>query len=210
MDEQNMPVGNPTTAAPVAPAAATQPVAKTEEVAKPVASAPTPTNVQQSATPKDANPTPTQPAPKMLSQEEVNKIVQTRIAEVRNNLYTKYGVKTDAEFEAFISKAKQYGEMETKYNEMNSKWQGYEQRRMMFMNNVSSQKFEDVLAYMKGKDIPLTEDNLKKEIASHPEWVRQSTAPVVQPVQVGKTGATEKPQISDKDRIRQLFPSLSK
>jgi hypothetical protein len=148
--------------------------------------------------------------PKQLSVEQVNQIVQRRINASKNSLYTKHGVKDEVEFNALIDRAKGYGDLQSKYNETIAKLQQLETRNLVSDMNVRKDRLDDVLAFMKGKELTVNAENLKQILTSHPEWLITEPEPAVQPAKVGNTGSTQAPKVSDKDTIRNLFPSLSR
>jgi hypothetical protein len=159
---------------------------------------PTPTKAPQNATPKQ------------LSVEQVNQIVQRRINASKTGLYTKHGVKDEVEFNALIDRAKGYSDLQAKYNENIAKLQQLETKNLVSDMNVRKDRVEDVLAFMKGKELTVNAENLKQILTSHPEWLITEPEPAVQPAKVGNTGSTQAPKVSDKDSIRNLFPSLSR
>lgn len=163
---------------------------------------------------KGGNATPTneqvQNAQRTLTQEQVNKIIQKRIAASQTNLYKKYGAKDLTEFEALIAKANKYGELETQYNQTLEKLQTFENKKFLYENGVSLSKYDDVITYMKGKGLELTPVSVQEVLKTHPEWVRQTKKPAVGPARVGNTGSVSQPRVSDAEIIRGLFPSLTK
>jgi hypothetical protein len=235
MDEQNsMPVASPATES--APSASPTPVAK--EPAKPVdkpepviseklkksleafkafkARAANKNGVVDGNTTKQTQPTqqdkgtaPQNASPKQLSVEQVNQIVQRRITASKQGLYTKHGVKDEVEFNALIDRAKGYSDLQAKYNESIAKLQQLETRNLVSDMNVRKDRVEDVLTFMKGKELTINAENLKQILTSHPEWLITEPEPAVQPAKVGNTGSTQAPKVSDKDSIRNLFPSLA-
>jgi len=233
MDEQNsMPVASPATesAPSVSPAPVAKEPAKPVDTTKPVINeklkksleafkafkAKTTKNgvVDGNAT-KQTQPTqqveetaPQNAASKQLSVEKVNQIIQRRINASKTSLYTKHGVKDEVEFNALIDRAKGYNDLQAKYNETITKLQQIETKNLVSDMNVRKDRVDDVLAFMKGKELTVNAENLKQILTSHPEWLITEPEPAVQPAKVGNTGSTQAPKVSDKDSIRHLFPSL--
>lgn len=172
----------------------------------------TPVQTAQSQTTEEPQQevTPTEEAPKMLTQEEVNRIVQGRLLDSKKSLYTKYGVKDDTELDALIGRAKQYPDLEVKYNQAQEQLKEFTNRKLLFTNNVNLAKYDDVITYMKGKGLELNADNIKKVLETHEEWVRPQKQPAVRPARLGNTGSVNTPKVSDREVIRSLFPSLVK
>jgi hypothetical protein len=191
-----------------------KPVVKPVEV-KPTAvkkEVQTPTQTQPVAQVQETQQEVTTPeqAPKMLSQEEVNRIVQSRLLDNKKSLYTKYGVKDDTELDALIGRAKQYPDLEVKYNQAQEQLKEFSNRKLLFTNNVNLAKYDDIITYMKGKGLELNADNVKKVLETHKEWVRPQKQPAVRPARLGNTGSVSTPKVSDREQIRGLFPSLTK
>ena len=154
--------------------------------------------------------TPKTQAERLLSQEQVNKIVQRRIAAAQMQMLKKYGAKDNTEFEALIDKARKYGDLETQFNQTSEKLKTFENKQFLFQNGVSLQKYDDVVTYMKGKSLELSPTNVQEVLKTHPEWARQVKKPAVGPARIGNTGSVSAPQVSDSELVRNLFPSLIK
>jgi hypothetical protein len=119
-------------------------------------------------------------------------------------------VKDDTELDALIGRAKQYPDLEVKYNQAQEQLKEFSNRKLLFTNNVNLAKYDDIITYMKGKGLELNADNVKKVLETHKEWVRPQKQPAVRPARLGNTGSVSTPKVSDREQIRGLFPSLTK
>jgi hypothetical protein len=75
------------------------------------------------------------------------------------------------------------------------------------MKTVRGDKVSDVIALLKGKNLPPTEANIKEVLKTHPEWVRKRKAKVVSPIGVAQPAA--KP-VDEKSVAKSFFKSLNR
>ena len=122
----------------------------------------------QQTTPTVNNPTdngnqgkPVMQPDRTFTRDEVTNILQKRLDRYRNSMYIKYGVK-DSRDEALETVA-------------------------FLRNNINQDKIDDIKTYFKGKGLQFTEDELKRQLESHPEWIKQA------PVQNNKPKTTVTP-----------------
>ena len=98
-----------------------------------------------------------------FNQNQVNSIVGERLDRFKKSFYESLGVKNDEELNALVANAKSY--LDTK-EELNS----LRQEKLFNSQGVKLEKSEDINFYFKGKGLDLNENNLKKELETHPEW----------------------------------------
>lgn len=98
-----------------------------------------------------------------FSQDQVNSIVGERLERQKKSFYESLGVKNEEELNALVASAKSYNDTK---NELNS----LRQEKLFNSQGVKLEKSEDITFYFKGKGLDLNEDNLKKELETHPEW----------------------------------------
>jgi hypothetical protein len=150
----------------------------------------------------------TQPvAPSLLTQEEVNKIVAGRIREVTKKLHEKYGVKTEDELNALIGKGQAHDVLKEQMTKLNEEISALKTDKLLRLNKVRADKFADVVALLKGKNLPINADNIKNVLNTHPEWLRKAKPKVVAPIGANKPG--EKP-VDEKALARSFFQSLKR
>jgi hypothetical protein len=150
---------------------------------------------------------PKTPAPTLLTQEEVNKIVAGRIREVTKKLHDKYGVNTDAELNSIIDKGRVHDEMQGQLQKLNEEISALKSEKLLRLSKVRGDKMQDVLDLLKGKNLSLTEANIKEVLKQHPEWVRKRKPKVVAPIGVAQPA--QKPQ-DDMSIARSFFKSLNR
>ena len=137
---------------------------------------------------------------KRFTQDEVNNIVVGRL----NSLYNGYGVKDKAELDALIGKATLYDDTKARYDALENEHRGTAEKLLFLENNINPARYDDVRAYFKGKELVFNDENLKKEIETHNEWLIVAEKPVATIKAVGNIKQTETKE-NDKDKAMKLF-----
>lgn len=110
-----------------------------------------------------------------FTRDEVTKILKKRLDRYQNSMYTKYGVKDSSGLDELFNKAKEHDDIIKARDEALEK--------VAFMgNNINPDKYDDIRTYFKGKGLQFTEDELKRQLESHPEWIKQTQQSVNKPV----------------------------
>jgi hypothetical protein len=196
MEEKSIGVNSSTTSQVVEPKVVSSPKVET-----PV--------VKQTAQP--VNPTAEQPKTnlpeKLLSQDEVNKIVAGRLREANKKIHTKFGVDSEAALEALVGKGQTHDALQGQIKALTEEISNMKFDKVMRLSKIRADKFEDVKAILKSKNLPFEENAVKEILKTHPEWVRKPLEKVVRPI--GNNGAQPTPP-NEKDMVRSLFKSLRK
>lgn len=162
-----------------------------------------PVQQQTPATPTDNGDqgTPAMQPDRTFTRDEVTKILKKRLDRYQNSMYTKYGVKDSSELDSLFDKAKGYDDLIKERNEALEK--------VAFMgNNINPDKYDDIRTYFKGKGLQFTEDELKRLLEFHPEWVKQipvtNNKPIttVTPIGTPSNGPVDK---SEHDLAKRIF-----
>jgi hypothetical protein len=203
----------PATAAPTPKATVqTTPPAGTKPVVAPSVKrqTPPPVAIKPAANPAPVNNTPkgTQDPKKLLRQKLLNTIVQKRIGETRQSIFTQLGVKNNQELTALLEKVKGYEDLNSKFYNLNTELTTLKAEKVAISNGVRQDKLDDLLTFLKGKGLDYTPENIQQVAQSHPEWLTQPEA--VKPATIGKVGQQTQPVTSDIEKARNLFPSLRK
>lgn len=135
-----------------------------------------------------------------LTQSQVNDIVTKRLAKQAEGFYKKYGVMDEKGMDDLVGKAKSYDELNKKYNELSEKNAILNERVMFTDNSIRKDREDDVRTYFKGKEMPMTDENIKEALKTHNEWANAS----VNPVAVGNSG-TPKTEEDEIDLASKLF-----
>lgn len=165
------------------------------------------------ATPNDvSNEVDTNVNEETFTQSQVNDIVRARLDKQQSRFFGRYNVKNRDELDALVGKSQAYDIMKERYTGMNEKNNELTRELAFLKNNVNQTRKEDIMAYFKGKSLDFTEDNLKNEILTHPEWlnpVKVDEKPKTTIATMGSDNSVEKPKISEKDEMAKIF-GLSK
>ena len=134
-----------------------------------------------------------------FTRDEVTTILKRRIDRYQNSVFNKYGVKNAQELDSLFEKAKGYDDVIKSRDELTEK--------VAFMsNNINPDKYDDIRTYFKGKGLQFTEDALKSQLESHPEWLNKSVAS--KPKTTITTLGTEKTgqqQVGEKELAERMF-----
>lgn len=117
--------------------------------------------------------TPTEPE-KMYSKAEVIELMKKRVNRSHNSFFKRYGVKDLQELDDKFNGSKQLQEDYLGLQNKNSELM----REIAFLkNNINPDRYDDIIAYFKGKGIEFSETELVNLLASHPEWLKQIEQP---------------------------------
>lgn len=102
-----------------------------------------------------------------FTRDEVTQILKRRIDRYQKSVYNKFGVKDSTELDSLFEKAKSLDEVSKERDDL--------RETVAFLrNNINDDKIDDIRTYFKGKGLQFTEDELKRQLESHPEWVKQA------------------------------------
>ena len=145
--------------------------------------------------------------PKQFTQEQVNDMVKKRLERDRQSFYKRYGVADKNSLDDLVGKAQSYNVMEERYNAIKEEVDSLKEHNAFLKNNINPERYEDVRAYFKGKEIPFNEENLINEIATHSEWVTKSGDEIVPKTTIQAVGKEQssKPVEDEKEFAMSLF-----
>lgn len=151
------------------------------------------------------NPTPTtEPTDngsgdRTFTRDEVTQILKKRLDRFKNSVYAKYGAKDSTELDALFEKAKGYDDILKSRDELT-------ETLAFLRNNINQDKVDDIRTYFKGKGLQFTEDALKQQLETHPEWLNKSE--VGKPKTTITTIGTEqqsKVPVGEKEMAEKMF-----
>lgn len=124
-------------------------------------------------------------ATQMFTQSQVDEIAgKTRKeAEARTlkKVYSRYGVNNEEELDDLFGNAQRYDTLKEEYDldsknyksELDSKnkaFQELSEQVALLRSGIDENRFEDATFILRGKGLEVTLDNIKNELATHPEW----------------------------------------
>lgn len=148
--------------------------------------------------------------PKTFTQEQVNEMVKARLDRDRKSIYKRYGVEDRSGLDDLIGKAQSYSVMEERYNAIQSEVNSLRESNAFLKNNINPERYDDIRAYFKGKEIPFNEENLKNEIATHSEWVTKSGEEISPKTTIQSLGrdVPQKQSENEKENAMKMFGLL--
>lgn len=142
----------------------------------------------------------------MFTQEQVNEIIKNRLAK----FYKRYGVLDSQGLDDLVSMAQNYQSMKELYSDIQLQHKSVMEenanlkRDMMFMNNnIDPNRYEEIVALFKGKEMELNEDNFKQELFSHKEWLKPQ--PSYQTFTVGAKPNDSVPIVDERQEMAKVF-----
>lgn len=116
---------------------------------------------------------------KSFTQNQVNEIVRKRLDQDRNSLYAHYGVKDKDELESVVNKGQSFDATKQKLDKAIEENKSLKEKVAFMSNGIDPARENDIRIYFKGAELEFTDENLKKALATHPEWIKkEQVAPV--------------------------------
>lgn len=143
-----------------------------------------------------------------FTQEQVNEIVRKRLEKADNKFYSRYGVGKKEELDELVGKAQSYDVMKERYDGLVSSNKSLTEELTFLKNNINPERYDDVKAYFKGKDLEFNAENLIKELETHNEWlnvVKQETAPKTTIQSLGTDRQVQERIESDAEKAKRIF-----
>lgn len=152
------------------------------------------TSTGSAGTAGDNKPSQTETAtPKTFTQEQVNEIVRERLERDHASLLKQLGEDNWENVAANLKKGKGYDELAKKSGETTKALEEANRRICFESNNLNPERESDIVAILKGKGLEFNDENVKKELPTHPEWALQKgAAPVIGSVAPKKDEDVEK------------------
>lgn len=110
---------------------------------------------------------------KNFTQEQVNDIVRRRLEREERKLLDEYGVEDKTSLETLIGKAQSYDATYSLLKELQEEVKALKQEKLFNEENVNQERVEDIKAYFKGIGKDITQEDLKEQLKTHPEWLKQ-------------------------------------
>lgn len=143
-----------------------------------------------------------------FTQEQVNDIVRQRLERQTSKFYGRYGVKGKDELDVLVGKANSYDIMKERYEGMEATNKQLSEKLIFIENNINPERYEDVKAYFKGKELELNAENLGKELSMHNEWlnvVKEESSPTTTIKSLGIDREVKQPLETDDEKMVRIF-----
>lgn len=147
-----------------------------------------------------------QEPPLNITQSQLNSIIQERVAravqkameegyakgrdEIKNSLYSKYGVDDDDGLDQLFGDGERYGPLSDQFKQQSDTNAGLLAENAMLKSHILPTRMEDVKAWAEHQGLQVTPETIAQGLQTHPEWVQDPT----QAAQVPQMGAAPQPQ----------------
>lgn len=138
---------------------------------------------------------------KTYTSEQVKALMDKRIERSHNSMFNRYKVKS---FEELDDICNNYRSQQEEFGKLTSKNAELTREIAFLKNNIDPEKYEDIIAYFKGKEIEFSEEALKQELSNHQEWLKKTPLSTTIRTRIGvsKTGV---PTETDEEKQKRIF-----
>lgn len=118
---------------------------------------------------------------KMLTQSQVDEIVgRTRTetrdktkAETLRGVYDRYGVSDEGGLDETVGKSQKYDLLREDYDKVINELNDIKTKLAMYDSGIAPERYEDARLILTGKGLDVTAENIRAELATHPEWEKK-------------------------------------
>lgn len=103
---------------------------------------------------------------KTFNQSQVDEFITNRL----NRLYKRYGADDKKQLDEIVGRAQSYEMMKEQYEGLENENKQLKEKIAFLENSINPERYDDVRAYFKGKELEFNNDSLVNELNSHPEW----------------------------------------
>ena len=107
---------------------------------------------------------------KTYTKDEVIELMKKRVNRSHNSFFKRYGVSNLQELDAKFNGGK---ELQDNYLGLQNKNAELTREIAFLKNNINPERYDDIIAYFKGKGLDFSEEELVNLLATHPEWLKQ-------------------------------------
>ena len=137
-----------------------------------------------------------------LEQRYTNKFAEGA-KKAEKTLLEELGLKSKDELKELLSKIKEEPKAEETVQQLKAELTEIKALNIIKDEDIKKEYQGDVIALLKGKGLDLTEENIKAEIAKHPEWKKEASAGAKEFGTAGGKGDPSQPD--EKEQARKLF-----
>lgn len=134
--------------------------------------------------------------PALFSQSQVNDITGKTRIETREKtfryIYDRYGVNSEEELDELVGNAQRYDSLQEQYEGDKKSWKENDianaqklaelsEQVALMQSGIDDARYEDAKFILKGKGLDVSLENIKNELATHPEWQKSVGAPKEEP-----------------------------
>lgn len=141
---------------------------------------------------------------KTFNQKQVDEIIGNRV----KRIFKRYGVEDKNGLDELVGKAQSYDIMRERYDALTNENAQLKEKIAFLENNINPERQEDIRAYFKGKDMEFSNDNLKTELQTHPEWLKvaeKSNTPITTIEKLSPERGKVEAEESEESQWKKLF-----
>lgn len=141
---------------------------------------------------------------KTFNQKQVDEIIGNRV----KRIFKRYGVEDKNGLDELVGKAQSYDIMRERYDSLTNENAQLKEKIAFLENNINPERQEDIRAYFKGKDMEFSNDNLKTELQTHPEWLKvaeKSNTPITTIEKLSPERGKVETEESEESQWKKLF-----
>lgn len=153
---------------------------------------------------------------RLFNQKELNDIVGQRVAETKERtlkgLLEHYGCDSQEALDSIVGDGQRFpmlkGELEdnkksseARISELENSLRDVSSELALFKSNINPDRYEDVKLILKGKGLDITSDNIKNEMATHPEWENK---PIIENAPANAGPAQSEPASAVMDQFEKI------
>lgn len=145
---------------------------------------------------------------KTFTQKQVDDLIKARLERRTKSLLKRYGVETSKELDDLIGKSQAYDVMKERYANIKLENAQLKERNAFLTKGVSPDREDDIRAHFKGKEIEFNEENLAKELETHPEWLKvieEDKTPKTTIKKLGVEHSEHKVPESESEKMNRIF-----
>lgn len=112
---------------------------------------------------------------RMFSKAEVTELMKRRIDRSHQRFFERYKVQDLKGLDDLFGKASGYDALNEEHERLKGENAALNEQLSFLRNNINPERYDDVRAYFKGKNIIFNEGNLAEALTTHPEWFNRTT-----------------------------------
>lgn len=139
------------------------------------------------------------------TKEQVIEMMKKRVARSHNAFFKRYGVENLEALDGLFENSKKFSSMNDEFGKIQLRNSELMRENAFLRNNIDPNRYDDIVAYFKGKDMDFSEDELLKALPTHNEWLKQTAAPATTTIRSLGSEAHTLPKVDEADIASRLL-----
>lgn len=141
---------------------------------------------------------------KLYNKQQVIEMMKRRVNRSHSAFFKRYGVENLQGLDELFEKSKQFGSMNDEFGKIQLRNSELMRENAFLRNNIDPNRYDDIIAYFKGKDMDFSEEELLKALPTHNEWLKQ-TAPAMTTIKSLGSEAHTMPKANESELASRLL-----